>query len=143
MNNTNLPNKDTILELPEVEAAELYSNIRGMADSIEALKKERTGPLTAQIKAIREEYAQIETDIENVLTVLKEHLASFANNRAVTETAPVMAVKYKKIKKLVIHDVDLIPRELMIPDEKSIAELLKSGVVVPGCSLDSVKIVSL
>jgi hypothetical protein len=57
-------------------------------------------------------------------------------------TAPKSAVRTSTRKRLVIDDAAKIPREiagavLLIPDEKAIDKLLRAGVAVPGCRLES------
>jgi hypothetical protein len=57
-------------------------------------------------------------------------------------SAPKSAVRTSTRKRLVIDDAAKIPREiagavLLVPDEKAIDKLLRAGVAVPGCRLES------
>ena len=42
-------------------------------------------------------------------------------------------VKLRRGVELVIDDVNAIPREFLVPDEKKILKVLRAGVAVPGC----------
>lgn len=52
------------------------------------------------------------------------------------------AISYKRIKKIVITDINLIPRKYLIPNEMMIKQDLLLGISIKGCSLVEEKIVA-
>ena len=110
------------------------SRIRGLLSAFQ----------TAQVKAAKEEE-------EKILARTKEGKGNFTAETAIKKLGeietPVEKVavasgglSFRESKVLKIVDVDLIPRSLMVPDEKVIMANLKEGIEVPGCLIEVVQI---
>lgn len=110
------------------------SRIRGLLSAFQ----------TAQVKAAKEEE-------EKILARTKEGKGNFTAETAIKKLGeietPVEKVavasgglSFRESKVLKIVDVDLIPRSLMVPDEKAIMANLKEGIEVPGCLLETIQI---
>ena len=128
----------TLMELKEVD--ERYMFLRNLLDSITAEKEKVTKPLNEALKAERARFKPAEEQVTELISTYKGRLiellaiekAKTSEERAEAEKPTVKSVELTRLN---ITDVSLIPRELMVPDEKRILEILKQGHQVPGAEI--------
>lgn len=153
--------KDKILKFNEEELKKQKANEEKVQNKIKAIngcntveELEKHGPEAAEDARINvariarknaiAEAARISAGIKPSVAVEEQKIEEEAELKAAeaqvqTPAAPTAIKGIRNIKKLVIVDVNLIPRAYMIPDEKKIEEALKNGATVPGAKLDEVQ----
>lgn len=127
----------------------LYSEIKEMAKAIETRRKELKAPLLTMGKALDAAANPVHEHLLLIAEKVSKHVLEWkASEEArilgdlppgdTAEHAPKLKCAVRKKSQqwdLCIEDQALIPRSLLVPNEKAIKAVLEAGGEVPGCRL--------
>ena len=144
MNPTQLLEK--VKALPPITTAAqegAFTNLLAFAVRMQEEVKAHFAPVVdaahAAHKAALAERATYTDALDDVERRLRKSLAEWLDTpeaEAAREEGQGSGVKLRRNVDVVIEDVNAIPREYLLPDEKKIAKVLKAGVAIPGCRLE-------
>lgn len=111
--------------------------------AIDHIRNEMSAYQTAETKRQKAQEAKIAADlasgkIKKIETAVKKIEAVKTPDKEVATTAGL--VQFRETATLKILDINLIPREYMIVNEKEVLASLKAGKVVPGAEIELVQV---
>lgn len=143
-------------------AGALVKQMKELAKMADIEEKKITDPLNQALKAAKEHFKPFKDEVKQIEEATKADMIKFLDKQQGKQKALDKKFEDGEIKKvstyvahqeeltvqsrnsqvrgvqvLVIDDVNKVPREFLVPDEKLIKEALKAGKKVAGCRMET------